>query len=60
MDRHLNLLGVTIRYLGNHTWRWWLKPPVQFDHIARHTDNGIEWYLRIVCLTITRYKACTC
>lgn len=48
------------RFLGWHTWRWWLRPPVQFDRVSRHTRNGIEWYLRLGPFTLTRYAACTC
>jgi len=41
-------------------WRWALRRPFQFDHIERHTANGIKWYARFAFWTLTRYQDCTC
>jgi hypothetical protein len=51
-----------VELLPRHTWRWWLRPPVQRQTLGRSRQyaQGIRWSIRLGPLTVTRFAACTC
>lgn len=52
---------MSIRRLGLDTWRWSIiRRPFRFNHVSRHTRNGIDWVAGVLLWQITRYLPCTC